>query len=82
MAFDLDTVKLGILEVLRDGGAAAINDLPSLLASSPKDTEQRVLKDVKPKLIAEALVALQDAGLVVNVDADVVAWTGIDPEQV
>lgn len=70
-------VEIGILEVLRDGGAAAISDLPSLLASSPKDTGQEKI-DATAEQVALALVTLHAAGFLVDVSDDVIAWTGAE----
>lgn len=73
-------LELGILEVLRDGGAANLSDLPSLLAGVPKDSGQRSLVATEDECL-EAVTKLFAAGLATPVAPGVVAWTGIAPPE-
>jgi hypothetical protein len=77
----LTDLELGVLEVLRDGGAANISDLPSLLAAVPKDTGQSSWRGVSEADALEVVTALVSSGFAVLIAPGVVGWTGIVPPE-
>lgn len=66
-----------ILKVLRDGGAANVDDIPSLLEGVPRGTDQSSLV-VGGAAIREALHQLRKRGFVIDREPGVVAWSGVE----